>query len=275
MNHNEHRVTLNNGVKMPWIGLGVWTPERDDATEPVKFALQSGYRHIDTAAGYRNEEQVGRAIRESGVPREDIFVTTKVYPPEHEIYESTLRAFRESLDKLQMDYVDLYLVHWPVDGRTLETWRALETIYKEGKARAIGVSNFEPHHLAELLPQAEVVPAVNQVEYHPHLVRPAIAEASRRAGIQMEAWSPLMKGALDGEPVLAEIAAAHGKTAAQVVLRWNIQTGYVTIPKSFNRQRILSNAEVFDFELSPEEIERISALDRNEHLPPPDMSKYK
>src|SRR5690606_27397339 len=162
----------------------VWTPERDDATEPVTAALRNGYRHIDTAAGYRNEEQVGRAIRQSGIPREDIFVTTKVYPPEHGIYEATLQAFRDSLAKLQTDYVDLYRIHWPVDGRTLETWRALETVYKEGKARAIGVSNFEPHHLAELLPAAEIIPAVNQVEFHPHLVRPAIAEASRQAGIQ-------------------------------------------------------------------------------------------
>ncbi|GAB1768797.1 aldo/keto reductase [Priestia megaterium] len=265
---------LYNGVKMPWIGLGVWTEAREDATEAIKFAIKNGYRSIDTASAYANEEQVGRAVKESEIKREDIFIATKVANTDQG-YESTLKAFEKSLELLKMDYIDLYLIHWPIEGKSLETWKALETLYKEKKVRAIGVSNFQINHLEELMNQADIKPMVNQVEYHPNLTRPELREYCMKHGIQMEAWSPLMRGQLNEHEVLKEIALKYKKSVAQVILRWNIQGNVVTIPKSFNEKRIIENSLIFDFELTDKEMEVIFALNQDKHLPPPDLSKFR
>ncbi|BFI99290.1 aldo/keto reductase [Priestia sp. Y58] len=265
---------LYNGVRMPWIGLGVWTEAREDATEAIKFAIKNGYRSIDTASAYANEEQVGRAVKESEIKREDIFIATKVANTDQG-YESTLKAFEKSLELLKMDYIDLYLIHWPIEGKSLETWKALETLYKEKKVRAIGVSNFQINHLEELMNQADVKPMVNQVEYHPNLTRPELREYCIKHGIQMEAWSPLMRGQLNEHEVLKEIALKYKKSVAQVILRWNIQGNVVTIPKSFNEKRIIENWLIFDFELTDKEMEVIFALNQDKHLPPPDLSKFR
>jgi diketogulonate reductase-like aldo/keto reductase len=253
-------VTLNNGVKMPRLGLGVWQmDEGGEVEQAVGAALKFGYRSIDTAAAYGNEVGVGKAVRESGIPREYLFITTKLWNADQG-YDSTLRAFEGSLKKLGMDYVDLYLIHWPVRGKYLETWRAFETLYKEGRVRAIGVSNFHTHHLKDILDRFTVVPAVNQVELHPLLAQKELRAFCARHGIQIEAWSPLMQGRLN-IPAIVDIAKKHGKTPAQVVIRWDLQQNIVTIPKSVHPDRIRSNAEVFDFELSEEDMAAIDALD--------------
>jgi methylglyoxal/glyoxal reductase len=262
------RVALHNGVEMPWFGLGVFrAQEGDEVFNAVCHAAACSYRSIDTAAVYGNEEGVGRALRACGVPREEMFVTTKVWNSDQG-YDTTLQAFDASLGRLGLDTVDLYLVHWPVTGQFTETWRALERMYAEGRARAIGVSNFLEHHLDTLLQRAEVVPMVNQVEFHPRLVQPGLLAKCDALGIRLEAWSPIMRGKVDEIPELQEIAARHGKSPAQVTLRWDLQHGVVTIPKSVRPERIASNADVFDFELAPEEMAAIDALDRNERLGP-------
>jgi methylglyoxal/glyoxal reductase len=262
------RVALHNGVEMPWFGLGVFRAEEgNEVFNAVCHAAACGYRSIDTAAVYGNEEGVGRALRACGVPRDEMFVTTKVWNSDQG-HDTTLRAFDASLERLGLDTVDLYLVHWPVTGRFTETWRALERMYAEGRARAIGVSNFLEHHLDTLLQRAEVVPMVNQVEFHPRLVQPGLLAKCDALGIRLEAWSPIMRGKVDEIPELQEIAARHGKSPAQVTLRWDLQHGVVTIPKSVRPERIASNADVFDFELAPEEMAAIDALDRNERLGP-------
>lgn len=253
-------VTLNNGVRMPQFGFGVWRiPEGEPTVASVRVALETGYRSIDTAALYRNEEGVGRTIRAAGIPRAELFITTKVWNSDQG-YDQTLAAFDASLQRLGMDYVDLYLVHWPVKGKYKDTWRALEHLYAQKRTRAIGVSNFQPHHLEELLADAQVVPVVNQVELHPLLAQSQVRAYCAEHDIRVEAWSPLMQGHLD-IPVLAEIAARHGKTPAQVVLRWDIQHGIITIPKSVHPERIRENAAIFDFELSAQEVGAIDALD--------------
>ena len=262
-------VTLNNGVTMPWLGLGVYkTQEGTEVEHAVRAALELGYRSIDTAALYQNELGVGRAIRESGIARETLFVTTKVWNS-NQGYELTLRAFEESLEKLSMDYVDLYLIHWPVKGKYKETWKALEKIYRDGRAKAIGVSNFHVHHLQDLMESSEVVPAVNQVEYHPYLQQVALLAFCNQQQIWLEAWSPLARG---GEvlhhPVIAEIARNHGKSPAQVILRWDLQKGVVTIPKSIHTERIRENSEVFDFELTPQDMSKIAELNLNKRIGP-------
>ncbi|WP_454870988.1 aldo/keto reductase [Priestia megaterium] len=272
MSTNE--AILYNGVKIPWIGLGVWNEAREDATEAIKFAIKNGYRSIDTASAYANEEQVGKAVQESEIKREDIFITTKVANSDQG-YESTLTAFEKSLQLLKMDYIDLYLIHWPIEGKSLETWKALERLYKEKKVRAIGVSNFEINHLEELMNQADIKPMLNQVEYHPKLTRLELKEYCLKHSIQMEAWSPLMKGQLNEHEILKKIAHKHKKSVAQVVLRWDIQSNFVTIPKSFNKNRIIENFSIFDFELTDQEVEEIFLLNQDEHLPPPDLSNFK
>jgi diketogulonate reductase-like aldo/keto reductase len=265
--HVADTVTLHNGVKMPWFGLGVWrTPEGREVEDSVRFALEAGYRHIDTAALYANEMGVGRAIRASGVPRREIFVTSKVWNSDQG-YDSTLRAFDETMRKLDIEYLDLYLIHWPVKGKFHDTWRALETICAQGRARAIGVSNFQTHHLRDLLARSDTVPAVNQVEYHPLLTQKELHAFCRERGIQLEAWSPLMQGHLD-IPVLADIAQNYGKTPAQIVLRWDLQHEVVTIPKSVRQSRIVENAGVFDFQLSAEDMARIDGLNQNKRFGP-------
>ncbi|HEU4962916.1 MAG TPA: aldo/keto reductase [Bacilli bacterium] len=259
--------TLNNGVKMPWFGLGTWRVEEGKQVEDsVKHALASGYRSIDTAAVYGNEEGVGRAIRESGIAREEIFVTSKVWNSDQG-YESTLAAYETSLQKLGLDYLDLYLIHWPGTTKFKDTWRAMEKLYKDGKVRAIGVSNFHVHHLRELLKDAEVVPAVDQVEFHPLLTQQELRTFCRDNNIRLEAWSPLMQGSLD-LPLLQELAAKYGKSAAQIVLRWDLQNGVVTIPKSTTPSRIEENAQVFDFELSADDMAKLEALNENRRFGP-------
>lgn len=255
-------VRLNNGVLMPQLGLGVYkTQEGEEVKNAVRWALEAGYRSIDTAALYENEAGVGEAIRESGLPREEIFVTTKVWNTDQG-YEQTLKAFETSRKKLGLEYVDLYLVHWPGRDKFIDTYRALEKLLAEGLVRAIGVSNFKEHHLERLMAETNVVPAVNQVEFHPRLRQKPLHDYCKAKGIALEAWAPLMKGQLD-LPVLVRLAEKYGKTPAQIVLRWHIQLGVIVIPKSVHRERIVSNADVFDFELTPEEMAKIEGLDEN------------
>ncbi|MFS0656112.1 aldo/keto reductase [Bacillus sp. 179-C3.3 HS] len=261
-------VTLNNGVEMPWFGLGVFKVEDgNQVVDAVTAAIRNGYRSIDTAAVYKNETGVGKAIKESGVKREDLFITSKVWNADQG-YDKTLAAFDASLNRLGLDYLDLYLIHWPGPNAATfkDTWRALEKLYKDGKVRAIGVSNFHVHHLEELLKDAEVVPAVNQVEFHPKLTLQELRQYAKEKGIQIEAWSPLMQGKLLDHEVLKEIASRHDKTVAQVILRWDLQSGVVTIPKSINEERIKQNADIFDFELSEEDMEKINALNNDERV---------
>jgi len=264
----QDTTTLHNGIKMPWFGLGVFkVKDGDDVIQSVKWALEFGYRRIDTASIYKNEEGVGKAIRDSNVAREDIFVTSKVWNSEQG-YESTIEAFHNSLNRLSFDYLDLYLIHWPVKEKYKETWKALEYLYKEGKVKAIGVSNFKIHHLEDLMKDAEIKPMVNQVELHPRLTQKELREYCQKHQIQIEAWSPLMHGKLLNHEVLVEIGKKYNKTPAQVILRWDLQSGIMTIPKSTKRERIIENASIFDFELSKEDMEQIDALNRDERFGP-------
>jgi methylglyoxal/glyoxal reductase len=261
-------VKLNNGVEMPWVGLGVFQSEPGRTTEQaVRWALEIGYRHIDTAAYYNNEADVGKALRESGVPRESVFVTTKVWNADQG-YESTLKAFDRSRAKLNMDTVDLYLVHWPVKGKYLDTWRALEKLYAEGKVRAIGVSNFLVHHLEDVVKSSSVRPAVNQVEFHPALMQKDILAYDSRMKIQPEAWAPLTRGRSFGDPLIVSLARKYGRTPAQVILRWDLQIGVVTIPKSVHRERIEENSRIFDFVLEQADVDALSAKDTGTRIGP-------
>ncbi|MCM3673756.1 aldo/keto reductase [Peribacillus simplex] len=268
----QDTTTLHNGVKMPWFGLGVFKVEEGpELVNAVKVAIKHGYRSIDTAAIYENEEGVGQGIREglkeAGISREDLFVTSKVWNADLG-YESTIAAYEKSLKKLGLEYLDLYLIHWPVKGKYKEAWRALETLYKEGKVKAIGVSNFQIHHLKDLMEDAEVKPMVNQVECHPRLTQKDIQAFCKEQGIQLEAWSPLMQGELLDNDVLQAIASKHGKSVAQVILRWDLQNGIVTIPKSTKEHRIVENSSVFDFELTEEEMNQIDGLNQNHRVGP-------
>ncbi|MEV8564881.1 aldo/keto reductase [Streptomyces sp. NPDC051322] len=261
-------LTLNNGVEMPQLGFGVWQIADDEATKAVGTALEAGYRSIDTAAVYGNEEGTGRAIAGSGIARDDLFVTTKLWNTEQG-YDSTLRAFDTSLGKLGLDYVDLYLIHWPVPAKDayLDTYRAFEKIYADGRARAIGVSNFLPEHLRRLLDETSVVPAVNQIELHPHLQQAESRAYHAEHGIRTEAWSPLGQGkGLLEVPTLVAIARKHGRTAAQTVLRWHLQTGNIVIPKSVTPSRIKENFDVFGFELDADDLAAIAALHEGKRL---------
>ncbi|AZU61705.1 aldo/keto reductase [Neobacillus mesonae] len=260
--------TLHNGVKMPWFGLGVFkVQEGSEVIESVKAAIKNGYRSIDTAAVYKNEEGVGKGILESGVPREELFITSKVWNSDQG-YESTLDAFETSLKKLGLDYLDLYLIHWPGKNKFNETWKALEKLYKDGRVRAIGVSNFKVHHLEELIKDCEIKPMVNQVEYHPHLTQKELLAFCQKEGIQLEAWSPLKQGQILLDPVINQLAEKYGKSAAQIVLRWDLQSKVVTIPKSIKEQRIIENANIFDFELTAEEMQTIDGLNKDERVGP-------
>jgi diketogulonate reductase-like aldo/keto reductase len=261
-------IILNNGVEMPQLGFGVWQVADDEAERAVSTALEAGYRSIDTAAIYGNEEGTGRAIASSGLPREELFVTTKLWNADQG-HDSTLRAFDTSLKKLGLEYVDLYLIHWPMPerGTFVDTYKAFEKLYEEGRAKAIGVSNFLPEHLTTLLEATSVVPAVNQIELHPQLQQQTAREVHAEHGIATEAWSPLGsgKGLLD-VPAIVAIARKHGRTPAQVVLRWHLQLGNVVIPKSVTPSRIKENFDVFDFSLDEEDLGAISALDEDRRL---------
>lgn len=262
------KVILNNGVEIPWIGMGVFRMDNNEETvEAIETALRIGYRHIDTAAYYFNEEAVAQAIRQSGVPREEIFITTKLWNDDQRSGK-ILEAFECSLQKLDTDYVDLYLIHWPVADRFVHSWQVLETIYKSGRARAIGVSNFKQHHLETLLKSTEIIPAVNQIELHPYLNQQDEVNYCLQHGIRPEAWSPFAAGKpeLFQEPLLNELAAKYRKTPAQIILRWDYQRKIVTIPKSSHANRLAENIDIFNFELTSEEIDLINTLNRNERV---------
>ena len=252
---------LNNGVEMPVLGFGVYQVDEAICERCVSEALAAGYRSIDTAAAYMNERAVGRAVRRSGIPRGELFITTKLWVQDAG-YESAKRAFAASLERLQLDYLDLYLIHQPF-GDVYGAWRAMEELYREGKVRAIGVSNFQPDRLVDLILHNEVVPAVNQVETHPFCQQAEEAGIMARYGVQAEAWAPFAEGRnnLFGNEVLTDLAAKHRKSVAQVVLRWLIQRGIVVIPKSVHKERMAENIDVFDFTLPPEDMARIAALD--------------
>jgi diketogulonate reductase-like aldo/keto reductase len=272
INHIQDTAALHNGVQMPGLGLGVFKVEEGDTlVQAVKSAVAHGYRSIDTAAIYGNERGVGQGIREAllenGLSREQLFVTSKVWNADLG-YESTLAAYEASLDKLGLDFLDLYLIHWPVKGKYKAAWKALETLYREGRVKAIGVSNFQVHHLQDLLGEAQIKPMVNQVEFHPRLTQKELLRFTKEQGIQLEAWSPLMQGELLNDPLLVELAARYGKSVAQIILRWDLQHGVVTIPKSTNEPRIIENAALFDFELSPDDMERIDGLNQDLRVGP-------
>ncbi|RBP96425.1 diketogulonate reductase-like aldo/keto reductase [Cytobacillus firmus] len=268
MENLQSAAPLHNGVKMPWLGLGVFkVKDGDEVVQSVKSAIKAGYKSIDTAAVYQNEEGVGQAIKEAGVPREELFITTKVWNSDQG-YDSTINAFETSLKKLGLDYIDLYLIHWPVKGKYKETWKALETLYKEKRVKAIGVSNFQIHHLEDLMQEAEINPMVNQVELHPLLNQAELRDFCKKQDIQIEAWSPLAQGELLENAVLKEIAQKYSKSVAQVILRWDLQNEIVTIPKSVKEHRIIENADVFDFELSSEDMDKISGLNENRRVGP-------
>jgi methylglyoxal/glyoxal reductase len=258
-------VTLRGGVEMPILGLGVWQSQPGAETRnAVLAALRAGYRLVDTARAYRNEEDVGAAIRESGVPRSEVFVTTKLWNSDHG-YDRTLRACDESIARLGVDRLDLYLVHWPVEGLRHETWRAMERILADGKARAIGVSNYMIRHLDELLARAKVVPAVNQVELSPFLYPQDLVRYCEDKGIVLEAYSPLTRGLRLTHPAIVAVAEKHRKSAAQVLIRWALEHRFVVLPKSVRRERIAENAAVFDFALDAEDLRALDGLDEGLH----------
>ncbi|GAA0367912.1 aldo/keto reductase [Streptomyces blastmyceticus] len=263
-------LTLNNGVEMPQLGYGVWQVPDDQAFDAVTTALETGYRSIDTAAVYGNEEGVGKALAATDVPRGEIFVTTKVWNSDHG-HDATLRAFDASMDRLGLDYADLYLIHWPVPSRDtfVDTYKALEKLLADGRAKAIGVCNFQPAHLERLLAETSVVPAVNQIELHPNLAQAELRALHARHGIATEAWSPLGQGkGLLSDPTIVRLADKHGRTPAQIVLRWHLQLGNVVIPKSVTPSRIRENLDVFGFELDADDLRAVAALDSGKRLGP-------
>jgi methylglyoxal/glyoxal reductase len=268
----QDKTPLHNGVQMPWFGLGVFKAEEGpDTINSVKSAITNGYLSIDTAAVYQNEESVGEGIRhglsQSGLKREELFITSKVWNPDLG-YEETLAAYEASLQKLGLDYLDLYLIHWPVAGKYKAAWKALEELYKQGRIKTIGVSNFQVHHLEDLMRDAKIKPMVNQVELHPKLTQMELRTFCKQHSIQIEAWSPLMQGELLTHPELQKIAEIHRKSVAQVILRWDLQNGIITIPKSIKEHRIIENSDIFDFKLSKHEMTAIDGLNENRRVGP-------
>lgn len=258
-------VTLNNGVKMPVLGLGVYqTAPGQQTRNAILWALEAGYRHIDTAKLYDNERDAGEALRRSGIPREELFITTKLWNDDQG-YDATLAACEISLKKLGMDYVDLYLIHWPVPGKRLDTWRAMARLLGEGKCRAIGVSNYMERHIEELRSHSDVLPAVNQVEFSPFLYQKELLAFCRRRGVQLESYGPLTQGLRLNHPAIARLAAEHLRTPAQIMIRWALQHDIVVIPKSIRRERINENGQVFDFALSAEDMAVLDTLNENLH----------
>lgn len=261
-------ITLHNGVSMPKLGLGVWKAEDGSQVyNAVHYAIDAGYRLIDTAAIYQNESGVGSALHDSTVPRDELFITTKVWNSDQG-YDQTLAAFDTSMQKLQLDYLDLYLIHWPKTEQMQQTWKALEHLYQTGKVRAIGVCNFEQVHLEQLMLEATIKPMVNQIELHPLLSQVPLREYCMKHQIHIEAWSPLGQGTLLDHSTLLQIGQNHQKSAAQVILRWNIQHGIITIPKSVNQKRIIENISIFDFELTSEEMHLIDQLNTDGRIGP-------
>ncbi len=262
-------ITLNNGVKIPQLGFGVFQVPDDETTAAVTAALAAGYRSIDTAAIYGNEAGVGRALAASGIPRDELFITTKLWNSDQG-FASTIAAYEASLAALGLDYVDLYLIHWPAPANDnyAQSWRAMEKLLADGRVRAIGVSNFAPEHLERLAQTAQIVPAVNQVELHPRLSQTGVRAANAARGILTEAWSPLAQGGLLADPVIADVAARAGRSPAQVILRWHLQQGRIVIPKSVTPSRISENLAVFDFELSPADLLLIDGLNTDSRIGP-------
>jgi len=268
INSIKDSTLLNNGVKMPWLGLDVFNlDDGKKVGDAVRVALEIGYRSIDTAAFYGNEIGVGKAIRDSGIPREEIFLTTKVWN-DNQRNKRTLAAFEESLERLDTEYVDLYLVHWPVKGFYQETWQVMQKIQQSGRAKSIGVSNFQIHHLKDILSDDQVVPSVNQVEFHPFLVQHELLSYCQSHKIQVEAWSPLMQGQIATQKAVQKLAEKYHKSPAQIALRWDLQHEVVTIPKSSHPGRILENSQIFDFELSKADMDALDALDEGKHIGP-------
>jgi diketogulonate reductase-like aldo/keto reductase len=263
---------LNNGIKMPKLGLGTFKSTDGLEIQAVSDALKIGYRHIDTAKAYDNEEGIGKAIRESNIPREDIFVVSKVRNSDQG-YESTLKAFEGTIERLGLDYLDLYLIHWPKP-TSKDTWRAMEEIYKSGRVKAIGVSNFKVHHLEDLMSSATVTPAINQVEYHVRLQQDDLFQYCSKHKIQLEAYAPLMQGQILDIPLLKDLAQRYNKSVAQIALRWIIQKGIVAIPKSVKKHRLEENADIFDFALSGEDMKQISSLDEHRRIYSDPDDKY-
>lgn len=266
---------LRNGVQMPYLGLGTYQSDNDqEVVNAIKSAIKIGYRHIDTAAVYKNEEGVGKGIRESGIDRSELFLVSKVWNDDQG-YDETLKAFDESLARLGVDYLDLYLIHWPVSGKYKETWKALEYLYAQKKIKAIGVSNFLQHHLEDLVKDCEVVPMVNQMEFHPYLVQQELIDYCNVNGIQYESWSPFMQGKVFELDICDDLAKKYNKSVAQIILRWNLQKGVVAIPKSVHENRIASNADIFDFELTDEDIAFLDGLETGERTgPDPDNFNF-
>jgi 2,5-diketo-D-gluconate reductase A len=262
-------ITLNNGVQIPQFGFGTFQIDPQQTKEATLTALEIGYRHIDTAQMYGNERQVGEAVRASGLNRDEIFVTSKLNNGAH-AYGDALKAFDRTVADLGLDHLDLFLIHWPLPriGDFVETWQALEEIHRSGRARAIGVSNFQPHHLRRLGTEATIVPAVNQIEVHPYLTQDHLRAFNTERGIATQAWSPIAKGHVLGDPTILRIAQAHDRTPAQVTLRWHLQRGDIVFPKSITRSRVQENLAVFDFHLTDTDISDITALNRNERTGP-------
>ncbi len=255
---------LNNGIEMPVLGLGVYKADKGkEVINAVHNALEAGYRLIDTASFYENEQGVGEAVRSSSIPREELFFTSKVWNSDHG-YDKTLQAFDSSIKLLGLDYIDLYLIHWPVPGKYVETWKALEKLYKDDRVKAIGVSNFLEHHLEEIMNHGNIKPMVLQNEFHPQLVQQPLLDFCKLNQIQYQGWSPLMRGRILDNPILKELAEKYKKTVAQIILRWDLQKGVATIPKSVNKERIVENAQIFDFELTKDDIKKIDTLDKGE-----------
>ncbi len=263
---NTLSITLNNGVEMPLLGLGVYAPRQLNDVQPaVEWALEAGYRLIDTATAYGNEREIGDAIRASGLPRSDVFITTKVWNNDQG-YNRTLRAFNRSLERLRLDTIDLYLIHWPVKQYRAETWRALEKIYTTGRARAIGVCNHYPVHLDELLTGAQITPAINQIEFSPYCYLPHVLTYCRQNSIQPEGYAPLVRGEKQSDPRLITLASKYGKSTYQLLIRWSLQHGVVTIPKSVHRERIRENADVLNFTISDEDMAQMNTFYDNTRI---------
>lgn len=266
LNENQQKlIKLNNGIEMPQIGFGVWKIPFNQTAKVVTDAIKNHYRLIDTAKQYGNEEQVGQGIKDSGIERKQLFLTTKIFNGDQGDFDKLRNAFNEQLKKLGTDHVDLLLLHWPVFNKYIESWRALEAIYNDGQARAIGVCNFDVDHLQKLMDHANIMPMVNQIEFNPRIHQPDTVAFCQDNHIQLEAWSPLGNGQLLSSPVISKIAKEHGKTPAQVIIRWELQQGFIVIPKSIHEERMRENRDVYDFELDADEMEAIAMVDEEKH----------
>lgn len=258
----DSKIKLNNGVDIPILGLGTWLSKGNDAEQSVVWALEYGYRHIDTASFYGNEAQIGSGIKKSGIDRDEIFITTKLWTSDCG-YDNALKSIDKSLDLLDLKYIDLYLIHWPVSGKRIDTWKAMEKILKDGKARSIGISNFNERHLVELLIGADEFPAINQFEITPYLFKKDLMGVCKSNKVQVEAYSPLTRAAKLNDGKLVKIATKYNKSTAQLLIRWGLQHGMISIPKSSNKDRILENSQVFDFEISEEDMLKLNNFHEN------------